>query len=83
MVLIVIVLVDPLEAFFVSPSFKLPTMVDSQPQLILIIDTATFISAAGGPIGLVPTCALGRGVPAQCNHCPCAAKMVITPVLGA
>jgi predicted permease len=92
---IVIALVDPLKALFVppSPSFQprfRPTAPDGQPPLAVILDTATFIGAAGVPIGLVCLGSAlatlrvrsGEAFPRGAIAALALGKMVITPVLG-
>ncbi|KAH9963613.1 auxin efflux carrier [Russula dissimulans] len=92
---IVIALVDPLKALFVppSPSFQprfRPTAPDGQPPLAVILDTTTFIGAAGVPIGLMCLGSAlatlrvrsGEAFPRGAIAALALAKMVITPVLG-
>ncbi len=54
----VIFLIDPLKALFIPPSSNFqphfrPVAPDGQPLLAFIFDTATFISGASIPLGLV------------------------------
>ncbi|KAI9452345.1 auxin efflux carrier [Russula earlei] len=92
---IVIALVNPLKALFVLPSagfqprFR-PTAPDGQPPLAFVLDTATFVGAAGVPLGLIclgSALALlrvrsGEPFPRGAIAALTLAKMVVTPVLG-
>ncbi|KAH9963615.1 hypothetical protein BC827DRAFT_1266386 [Russula dissimulans] len=97
MLLIVITLVDPLKALFVPPSpsfwprFRPTARPDGQPPLAFILDTATFIGAAGPARPCVPGKCLqlamlwvrsGEPFPWGAITALALAKMVITPILG-
>ena len=92
---IVIALVDPLKALFVSPSSSFkprfqPVAPDGQPPLAFILDTATFVGAASVPIGLICVGSAlaslrmrsGEPLPRGAIASLALAKMVVTPLIG-
>ena len=92
---IVIALVDPLKALFLPPSSNFqphfrPVAPDGQPPLAFVLDTATFVGAAGVPIGLICLGSAlaslrvrsGEVFPRGAITALALAKMVITPLIG-
>ncbi|KAF8261175.1 hypothetical protein EI94DRAFT_1810720 [Lactarius quietus] len=91
----VIVLINTLKALFLSPSTTFqphfqPVAPDSQPPLAFILDTATFVSAASVPTGLVCLGSalahlrlyMGKASPHGAMAMLVLVKMIITPIFG-